>query len=174
MSRAPESPSVLSVLRPSELRRKLARWLWVRVGLPSELQWTTRRPDVAGYYWVRAPKLSARVSHFYHAHGQHWLTSDYLHLDFAYGKPVEYAGPLPKPPVCLRRGRALTARALRFSSLKVIELEPPHESPDCPALLFNGLDVIYWEGHEIVNHLCVKWGQVPGHPGPDRQQGQPS
>jgi hypothetical protein len=68
------------------------------VGLPSELRWTIRRPDVAGYYWVRAPKLSARVSHFYHAHGQHWLTSDYLHLDFAYGKPVEYAGPLPKPP----------------------------------------------------------------------------
>lgn len=98
MSRAPESPSMWSVLRPSELRRHVARWLGVLVGVPSDLRWTTRRPDVAGYYWVRAPKLTARVSHFYHAHGSSWLTNDYIHLDFAYGKPVEYAGPLPKPP----------------------------------------------------------------------------
>lgn len=32
MSRAPELPSIWSVLRPSELRRRVARWLGVLVG----------------------------------------------------------------------------------------------------------------------------------------------
>jgi hypothetical protein len=79
--------------------------LWRFVRRPS---WTTERPTRAGYYWVRAPKLTSRVSHFYHAHGQPWLTNDYLHLDFAYGTPVEYAGPLPSPNTVVSQPRGQT------------------------------------------------------------------
>lgn len=106
----------LGIVRHADVLRMLAnpsalRWHVLRYGPagydltdPSALRWTTSKPTEAGYYWVRAPKLSARVSHFYHAHGQDWLTNNYIHLDFAYGKPVEYAGPLPSPNTESTRG----------------------------------------------------------------------
>ncbi len=64
------------------------------------LKWTRERPKIPGYYWIRTPLLSQRISHFYFAHGQDWLTSSYT--DFGtryshYGQPAEYAGPIPAP-----------------------------------------------------------------------------
>lgn len=65
--------------------------------MSTRLVYTTEEPRLPGYYWVRAPQLSERVAHFYHAHGQSVLSCDYVNLTFAYGRPVEYAGPVPTP-----------------------------------------------------------------------------
>lgn len=68
----------------------------------SALVWTTDKPTVPGWYWLKAPNLSPRIDKFSHPGWDKthcycpYTGGDILNL---HGRPYMYAGPINEPNV---------------------------------------------------------------------------
>ena len=67
---------------------------------PQPLVWTTEKPTVPGWYWLKAPNLSPRIDKFSHPNWDKrhcycpYTGGDILNL---HGRPYQYAGPIEEP-----------------------------------------------------------------------------